>query len=170
MKIAGKKNDGAWYRMNKKIASLDTEEEKANLAGSIAAIVDAPQTGGPDAGGILAAFEALQAIQDRAGLVLTGIPENSSAWATNLVERGIPRQIWMGRLSWTTTTKTGTGAGAEYSADHQSAIHYFAKELRRVCYQYFLVRRQMRDLFDIGNALQGNVGGHPDGADDAPGV
>jgi len=148
--------------MNKKIQSLATEEERDNLSGSIAAIVDVLQANGEMHGSIQSAFSALEALQDRAGLVLTGIPANVAEWAENLVARGIPRQIWMGRLSWTSTTKTGTGSGAEYSADHQSAFHYFAKELRRVCYQYFLVRRQMRDLFDIGGLADGNPGGHPD--------
>jgi len=170
MRIAGKKNDGAWFRANRNIASLDTEEEKNNLAGSIAAIVDVLQPDGESKGGIAAAFSALSELQARAGLVLTGIPTTEAEWARNMVDRGIPRQIWMGRLTWTSTTKTGTGAGAEYAADHQSEMHYFAKELRRVVYQYFLVRRQMRDLFDIGAQSQGNVGGHPDAQDDGPGV
>jgi len=152
MKVAGKKNDGAWFRMNKKIANLTEVGEKENLADLIAAT---PTIG--------AAYSAVMALATSAGLVMTGIPGNGAEWATNLVERGIPRQIWMGRLSWTTTTKTESLIGSdEYEQDHQSEIHAFAKDLRAVCYSFFLTRRQLRDIFDLGSALEGNPTGHPD--------
>lgn len=152
MKIAGKKNDGAWFRMNKKLANLTDQNEKDNLAALIAALPTCPT-----------AYTAIMALATSAGLIMSGIPGTAAEWAENLVERGIPRQVWMGRLSWTTTTKDSNVIGADtYTQDHQTEMHNFAKELRKVCYTFFLARRQLRDLFDVGSALEGNPTGHPD--------
>lgn len=154
MKIAGRKNDGAWFRTNEAIRKLTTEQERANLAGSIAA---APSAAG--------AFAALTAIIVRTGI--QGIPHaaNVQEWATSFTHDGIPRQVWNGNLSWAPYTKhpSATGLGkATYSKDGEKAIRLFGKDVRRVCKQYFLARRLVRDVYNSGGRAEGNVGGFPD--------
>lgn len=154
MKIAGRKNDGAWFRTNEAIRKIDTEAERANLAGSIAAAPSA-QT----------AFTALQAIITRTGI--QGIPHaaNKAEWATSFTHDGIPRQIWNGNLSWAPYTKVSSVnpfGSDQYKKDGEAAIRAFGKDIRRVCKQYFLARRLVRDVFNSGTQAQGNVGGFPD--------
>ena len=133
MKVAGRKNDGAWFRTNKDIQGL-TVAEKGNLANLLAACPSSDN-----------AFNDLLALKDQLSLDGVAFPPTKLNWLTIMTQSGIPRQVWMGHLSWTTYSKTDSG----YKANYQSHILEFSKELRKACKEFFFGRRQ---LLDLGNS------------------
>lgn len=151
MKIAGRKNDGAWFRTNEAISNLTTDAERSNLAGSIAASTK-----------IAAAHAALAAIIVRTGISGIAHATTTAQWAAAMVQDGIPRQIWNGNLSWAPYTKHPGVVNDTYTKDGEVAIRKFGEDLRRICKQYFLARRLVRDVFNSGSRAEGNVGGMPD--------
>lgn len=153
MKVAGRKNDGAWFRTNQAISKLN-EAERANLAGSIAA-----------SNFIDAAFNALDAIIVRTGILGIDHAADIDEWAQSLATDGIPRQVWNGNLSWAPYTKTTKGTLIQrtvYVKDGEFELREFANDLRRICKQYFLARRLVRDVFNSGTRAEGNPSGLPD--------
>jgi len=155
MKIAGQKNDGAWFRLNKTLktlrADVDTEAEIYDLSTRLASGEFFNN-----------AFTAMQNMATQAGVTPPASPSSGSAWCARLVEIGIPRQLWHGRLSFTTYTRTGDAGSYSYSADYQSTFHALGKHIRKVCKIWLKTRRAIRDLTDTGLAAEGNPGGQPD--------
>lgn len=152
MKIAGRKNNGAWFRANKVIHNL-SETEQGDLT---AYLEDALSEVKDDA------YNAVLALLAEAGVTPPASPSTANAWISRMVLVGIPLQIWMGRLSFTTYSKTGEGESAVYTANYQTAIHNFGKRLRKAVTRWLMGRRQSRDIFDIGLQSEGNPGGQPD--------
>ncbi len=161
MKIAGRKNDGAWYRTNlaihgnaaKGVEPLTTEE-KADLNAAIYAATEETRDN---------AFDAIIALATEGGVTPPeGAPSSAAIWISALVEKGIPRQIWNGNLSFTTYERTGGPGAYIYTANYQSEMLAFAKQLRKACVKWFMSRRQMKDLLDLGTRTTGNPGGLPD--------
>jgi len=154
MKIAGRKNDGAWFRTNKLIKSL-TNSEKELLGGMISEMTE---TGGW--------LEALQAFASAAGYTM-GDPEYPSATndiGINYSEGGIPRQAWFGRLSYDLYDRTGTSPNFVYTPRFQEQAHLFGKAIRKLMKEYTMSRRQAKDLPNIIPRSGGNPGGIADAA------
>lgn len=150
MKVAGRKNDGAWFRANKFLASVD-EATRDNIATQINASAFLDE-----------AYNALSALADELFVNIDDI-DTKEAWTLKLVSNGIPRQIWNGRLSYTTYTKLTTGPRAgQYQANYQSAFHYFAKDLRKIMTRAILGIREINDLTNQGALGNQNPGGLPD--------
>lgn len=73
---------------------------------------------------------------------------------------GIPRQIWMGKLSFTTYTPVSEAPGqpvTSYKANYQSELHYFAKDLRKIVRNYIFANREINDLLDVGHDNPGKL-------------
>jgi len=155
MKIAGRRNDGAWFRTNKAIAAL-SDENRASLISAM------KESLGAKAGAFVADVQALAAE--------CGVTNPTTAQsADTLLERfgtvGIPRQVWWGKLSFTTYSPIGVkveGVPQKFQANYQSAIHYFAKDLRRFMKYWVLGLRQLNDITDLTDRQEGNPGGLPD--------
>ncbi len=162
MKLAGRKNDGAWYRTNLLIQGNEargveplTTEEKASLNAAIYAATEETRDN---------AFMAIGALAAEVGVDIPGgAPTTAAAWISRLVERGIPRQIWYGHLSFTTYAMVEhEGVEPYLGANYQSEFLQFAKQLRKACIKWIMGRRQVRDLMNFGGPHAGNPGGHPD--------
>lgn len=108
------------------------------------------------------AFDALTEINSAGGLQDAGVlPESLPEWA-GLLASGVPRQVYMGRLSWDTYTKTGTDNGPVYKADHQTQFHVFGKELRKLLKTFLFARRQIKDIGRRFPNAEGDPGKLPD--------
>ncbi len=155
MKVAGRKNDGAWYRTNKAIFHLE-EDEKSALQVLILAsdFIDN-------------AFQAISDFTAYAGLdpdTVDGIAASAADWANKMAFNGIPRQVWFGVLSWDSYTKVDDGLGNfTYTPDHSVNFRLFAQDLRKILKKFMLARRQVLDLSNFGLRSKGNVGGIADG-------
>lgn len=147
MKIAGRKNPGAWFRANKVIKSL-SETERNNLAGLL--------KGSPNAD---TAFNDFKGMIISAGVTFPGLPTTKDAWCISMAANGIPWQVWNGVLSFTTYTKTG----GKYYPAAQSSMHYFSVDVRKIVTRFLFGRRAAKDVFDVGGPTEGNPGGLPDG-------
>jgi len=152
MKIAGRKNDGAWVRTNKVIKSLNVTQQEA-LATSIESMTSMGSW-----------FEMVEQFQELGGIDL-GDPSyisSASELALQYVTEGIPRQAWYGVLSYDTYTRSGTPGAYEYEPDHQAIAHEFGKELRELMKDFTFSRRQGLDLANKVARDQGNPGGIAD--------
>lgn len=158
MKIAGRKNDGAWFRTNKAIEKL-TDLEKGILANFIVAL----DSSGP-------AYTAVGDIATSAGFDPVEVPNLGSieGWANSLVTQGIPRQVWYGILTTALYDKQETGVKGQpgykvqYEKRGEAIMRVFAKDLRAMVSKFLRMRRQTRDLANFGSRLEGNPGGMPD--------
>jgi len=149
MKIAGRKNAGAWFRMNKAIKEMTAED-----VGFLTTVI-----GNLD--GIDAAFSAIDTMASQIGFAHADKPSSSSEWAVYMANNGIPLQIWMGNLSYATYTRSGTTGAYEYAKDGEAAIRVFGKQLRKAVTKFVFGRRAIRDAFNFGLRSEGNVGGYP---------
>lgn len=139
MKIAGLKNNGAWYRANKFIASLDTVQKSALLA-----VLDVNDFKD-------ATFNDLTAMGVEVGVDVLATTPNVGAWMASLVNGGIPNQVWLGHLSFTTYQKVILGPIIKYTPNYQTNIAKFAKRLRRQMSHYMIGFRKLADLTNLGN-------------------
>lgn len=148
MKKAGSKNDGAWFRTNKVLVKLDGAQ-RAVLAGKILAsdYVDN-------------AYISLTSLAAETGVdAAISVPSTKALWVATLLARGIPRQVWNGRLTYSTYSKNDDG---KWVKNYESGFHYFAKDLRKICRNYILALREVADLVDKVGGKPKNPGGLPD--------
>lgn len=146
MKVAGRKNDGAWYRANVMIKALDSGEKEA-LQTQIEGLVEMDTY-----------LTAVQEFYQAAGLEgVTFYPNDPETLASGYVQNGIPRQTWMGILSYDTYTRSGTTGDYTYEPNHRQAAAQFGKAIRRLVKQFTFARRQAYDLTNKQTA--GNPGG-----------
>lgn len=157
MKIAGKKNDGAWFRANKAIHEMGLEEDGEAKLANLSSYLYTTLGGAADS-----AFAAITALANDTGVEPPASPGNASAWVSRMITDGIPRQVWFGRLSFTTYTRAGGPGAYTYTADHQTVFHQFARGLRKHVARWLHGRRAINDLTDTGLAGDGNPGGQPD--------
>jgi len=152
MKVSGRKNDGAWYRANKVIQGLDSTEQ-----GDLTALMN----GMTSIGGF---YEAIEAIASSGGLSLggSGLATSVGDLADTYATKGIPRQAWFGRLSYDTYTRTGSPGAYEYEAEHQSQVHEFGKEIRKLMKKFVFSRRAAKDLSNKASRSAGNPSGVAD--------
>lgn len=159
MKIAGRKNDGAWYRTNKAINDLTISEKESLKAKLLEALNNKGEAWIAD----------MNSLADECGVAHAQNFENWDTYTNTLVSNGIPRQLWNGRLSFTTyglIDGTGVnGVPAKYFANYQSNVHYLAKDLRRFFKYWLMGLREIKDLSNVLSADLGNPGGIAD-ADD----
>lgn len=151
MKIAGRKNDGAWYRTNKKLQTVGP-----SAAGVLKTLLVGDTT-------IAAMHAVILNLANEGGYV--EVPDEIAdldAWVTTLVETGIPRQAWLGVLTWDRYTKDGD----VYTPEHAATWRAGAAQLRKLVTRFFLTRRQINDLGQIGTAQEGNPGGIADAQKD----
>lgn len=146
MKVAGRKNDGAWTRTNKDIAKLDS-----GLKSQLAAYINS------ESDFVDAAYNDMVTLQTTIGVDVPNFPATKADWLSALVTSGIPRQVWFGRLTWTTYTKGGDG---KYRADYQSNILQFAKDLRRACKNFFMTLREANNFANVGVTREAGTPGH----------
>lgn len=151
MKVAGRKNDGAWYRANLTIKSLSSSER------------DALKTKLESMTSISNFLTAIQDLYDDAGLSGdANRPADVNAVAANYSTTGIPRQAWFGVLSWDTYDVTVIGGTNKYNPTHRSAAFEFGKEIRKLMKTFTFARRQAKDLTNLANRSEGNPGGIAD--------
>lgn len=151
MKIAGQKNDGAWFRANKAIHAL-SPENKASLAALLQTLPTATN-----------AFGAIETLASELGVDPPASPANVGAWCSTLCTSGIPRQVWYGHLTFTTYTRSGASGSFKYTANYQDLMFAFAKDLRKTVINYIKGFRAINDLLDNGDRNHGNPGGNPIG-------
>lgn len=150
MKIAGRKNDGAWFRTNKAIHKLSpTDKESFTSALNEAVGLKAA-----------AVFTDMQSLAAECGIAWppTSTITDAGSWLNSMAQFGIPRQIWNGHFTFTTYAKVG----GKLKANYQTQVHFFAKDLRKFCKEFLFGGRQIKDVFSIGGADAGNPGGIPD--------
>lgn len=153
MKVAGQKNPGAWYRANKFIRFAPV--------GANSALQDALMLS--EFGD--AAYNAIVALAAQVGAPLDSTMDSKEEWIHQLAYRGIPWQVWNGHLSFTTYTAGSSGGGVPdgtYTANYQSEMHYFAKDLRKIMKRFVKGNREVMDLLNFRTRAQGNPGGIAD--------
>lgn len=153
MKIAGQKNPGAWFRFN---SWLFKGNGGSPQPPSVITALHSKLVGSDF---IDAAFNALDALANEAGQ--GGIINSAEEWVDSMLSDGIPLQIWMGRLSWTSYVRTGSPGSYEYTPNAQSEIHYFANDLRKICAHFKASIREVSDVFNVGGLGENNPGGKP---------
>jgi len=153
MKIAGLKNQSAWFRYNKAIRELPTGD-KARLKTIILAsdFVDL-------------AHNDILALAAEVGVTSPDFPSSATAWVEAMLSSGIPLQVWMGRLSFTTYAIVEAHGDVEayWGGNYQNNIRYFAKDLRRMVMLFIKGIRAINDLTNTQTLTSGNPGGLPDG-------
>ena len=154
MKIAGRKNDGAWFRANKFISQMGSEA-KAALKDQIMELDS-----------VDLAYNAIAGLAAETGVTSDLFPSDSEAWVDALVAHGIPRQIYMGLLSFDTYSKQlieGTDPERfTYVPNHAGPIREFGKEIRHMLKQFLHGIVAVQDLTNTGAMGEGNPGGYPD--------
>lgn len=159
MKIAGRKNDGAWFRTNAAIQGNQNQgilplssQEKESLIEFLRSNL----------------LYASQYVNNMAGLAVeAGVPvpealQDAPTFVASLINYGIPRQVWMGKLTFTTYTKVGAGAAAKWVPNYADAAANFGNELRGFIKRWMFARRQIYDVAQVGPASGGNPGGVAD--------
>jgi len=156
MKIAGQKNDGAWFRFNLAMKTIRQASSEGALESLRTKIKNLP--------GIVAYLASLTDIATLAGVGLDEHLGSADTFATQLVTIGIPRQVWMGHLTFTIYEKQEPDENGKvrYKGVGQSQAHAFAKQLRKACIQWLKAQRQLSDVGNIGDIDSGNPGGLPD--------
>lgn len=150
MKIAGQKNDGAWFRANQFLGHLGVAG-RAALAGELT-IQPA----------VISMYEVATDIANKASYAeLPDSLASVEAWVERMVNSGIPRQVWKGILTWDTYTRTADSP-PKYVPDHTEAWRQGATEIRKVVTRFRLARRQMLDFANEVGADEGNPGGVAD--------
>jgi hypothetical protein len=148
MKIAGRKNDGAWWRANQTLHGL-SDSQKGNLVTLLSSTSEAT-----------AALAALQTIATKAGISMPSDMVGSPvSWCHSLIYDGVPRQVWFGVTTFDTYTKQTDG---RYVKDAEPAMRLFAIKLRKIITQFIFASRELNDVLDIGTIDAGNPGGIPD--------
>lgn len=151
MKIAGRKNDGAWARTNLFLADANAE-----LKAGLVVLIAGMNT-------LNAGFEALTGLQQDCGVLTTELPTDALAWATTLVNAGIPRQIWMGTLSFDVYQEHTNPAGKKvYTKKYEPAIRAMSIELRYTVTRFIYGIRAVKDLTNKRLRSEGNPSGQPD--------
>lgn len=150
-KIAGQKNDGAWFRTNAFIKKLDGGEKSA-LEQQIAAI-----------GTIGAAFDAIKSALNDAGVPADRFHVNASTWATSL-SHGIPRQVWFGVTTFDKYDKSShiLSGNVTYDKQIEPKLRVFAIDLRYTLRTFIKMMKEAKDLANLLPANQGNPGGIAD--------
>lgn len=143
MKVAGRKNDGAWFRFNKfvKKANGETKQKLAERIRQTATLEPA--------------FQALHTMAQEAGIDgTTGVPASSQEWAEQMASKGVARQVWHGTLSYDTY--------ADGRKEHESPFFEFAKDLRLEVTKFMFLGRAVKDLANKASRVDGNPGGVAD--------
>jgi hypothetical protein len=151
MKISGAKNTGAWYRANKLIKSLDGSERDA-LAAILNGLTYADSTWND-----ITDFAAQTGID----IAETGAPDSTGSWIESMLLNGIPLQIWMGKLSFTTYTLSGAPGARTATPNYQQNVFKFSQQLRKAVRTFSFARREFLDLTNTKDLTTGNPGGLP---------
>lgn len=153
MKVAGRKNDGAWFRTNKRIRQL-TPGERTSLG---VAIQGLPNYAAYSA--VVSAFAEAAGTTQLEIFGTTGSGQLADRWAAS----GIPRQVWLGVLSYDTYTLVGD----RYVPDHAEVARKFGIEIRTLCKRFMFALRQFLDLTNVAPRDEGNPSGVADANPDA---
>ncbi len=155
MKIAGRKNDGAWFRTNKVIRQLDTGE-RADLRTKLLAL--------PSVGSFVG---AIQEFAVAAGISTShpSYPTDAESLMSTYVTNGIPRQVWYGYWSYDTYAKVTVDDVDKYIKNHATVAQDFGEEIREAMKRYLMARRELKDLANTEVRSAGNPGGIADATD-----
>lgn len=151
MKYAGLKNDGAWFRANKWLNSLDNAQRSL--------VMDDPEIIG-------AASDVYDMLEDFAGdsaaLISFGGPADPQELLAGWRAKGIPRQIYMGQLS----TDMYTKVGAKFVPVHRQTIQDAGEAIRKTIKLYRKIIRQVTDITNLSTNRKLNPGGVADASID----
>jgi hypothetical protein len=163
MKIAGRKNDGAWFRTNKVLQDIRTSTEGST---TLIASIKANTALWPL---IQSAFAEVQSYASNCGVNIAGSITTADTWLGQMVTFGIPRQVWYGRYTFMTYSRVANHnhvAGDSkppfiYTPDFGVQLFAMAKVLRLFMKNYVFAARGWNDLTDeTANGL-GNPGKNP---------
>lgn len=147
MKIAGRKNDGAWFRTNKFLVNLDNDRHQTLITTFNAAFADQAS----------AAFAEIQGLAATCGVNVAGGVGTSGDWVSLMFGEGIPRQVWYGRYTFMTYSKVA----GKYVPDFGPQLFAFSKILRRFLKNYIFALRNFNDQTNQGALGNNNPGGLP---------
>lgn len=162
MKIAGRKNDGAWFRTNKwlKGSPLDFKTRlKADPD-----LIDVATT-------VYGICGNLAGTSQLGNVGVQGFPASAVDMLSMWVDNGFPRQVYNGTLSWDVydkiepggsipgTTRTNTSNRPIYVPKNQTDIRQAAFKLRNKLNRHRLVSRQMTDIANGVTSHHLNPGG-----------
>lgn len=151
MKIAGRKNDGAWFRFNNFVKDAD-----AATRSTLVGIIEGIDT-------LQAAHTALVELGEAVGLTDDNIPSTPEEWASIMGTKGVARQVWMGTLSFDTYREGPVVAGRKtYIKEHELAFRKFSVDLRYVVTRFMFGSRAVKDLVNKKTVEQGNPSGVAD--------
>jgi hypothetical protein len=152
MKIAGQKNDGAWFRINRWIKKTIGGNGNAAVAQGLVAAIQALDTYAPY-------VAALNAIMAKVGLPALTTDDLATHW----MQSGIPREVWMGKFTFDTYTKgTDSHGKTVYTPDNAVAALKFANDLRPLLIKAKMGLRIYNDVRNLVTIRQGNPGGIAD--------
>lgn len=149
MKIAGRKNDGAWFRTNRFLRKISAAQ-RTRLQALLEGMDEISQ-----------AFEAIRTLSMASGDGGDNWFPTVAAWAEKLTH-GIPRQLWYGVLSFDTYKDNGEGTTPRYTKVTQPHVTPFSNALRRVMKHFMFVQAELKDLQNVLGADAGNPGGVAD--------
>jgi len=151
MKIAGRKNQGAWYRTNVWLKDL-TGDDRDNVKNQILAQV-----------ATLSPFMTkVQDLATAAGVSIADQPTTADQFVETMMTHGIPLQVWMGKPTFSHYIRSGLPGSYKYKQDGVKEYRKFGKALRTVIKKFQFGNRQVRDIFNLGALGEQNPGGYPD--------
>ncbi len=154
MKIAGRKNDGAWFRTNKFLTTLSAPHRAQLKTVFVTNFED--QTA--------AAFAEIQSLASTVGVTVGESVGTADAWLDQMLLEGIPRQVWYGKYTFMTYSKVAAippATGFRYVPDFGPQLFAFSKLLRRFLKNYIFGLRNFNDQTNQGALGNNNPGGLP---------
>lgn len=146
-RLAGRKKDAAWMRMNKFVRTRLTSETRSTLVDLLEADAE-----------VSAGVAAYLTIIASAGVATD---KTASDFIENWCAQGFPREVWFGYTRFDTYAKP---TGKDYYAPvHGAIVRQGANSLRAIVSQYARSVFMLSDLTNTQTAAQGNPGGKVDG-------
>lgn len=152
MKIAGTRNSGAWYRFNNYLHSDGVDPTDVTALAAIIQAIDS----------LPAYLTALATIATDVGVSLPTELSSATAFASVLTSNGIPLNVWMGTLAFTTYTEGDSANAIKSKPEHLAEARAFAGDLRKACTKWKFAQREFIDLANKKTRAQGNPGGIAD--------
>lgn len=133
-KIAGRKNDGAWFRFNRWILA-----EPAGTQAAFRAALSASNS-------IIPAYAVIETYINKVGADQASFPATVDAWALEL-SIGVPLQLWMGVTTYDYYQPKGDGPPySGYEKLMEPAIFKFSVDIRTIAKQIRFGRQEVIGL------------------------
>jgi hypothetical protein len=134
-KIAGRKNDGAWFRTNKDLVALTSQEQES--------LVTAIEGAENLYTAVSNAYAGITTLMMTIGILPADFPSSVQLWLLQLVKLGIPRQIWDGVTTYDVYTRSGSAGSYKYSKTLQPVIFLMSKYLRPFLKQWLFTNEEV---------------------------